>query len=187
MRGPARTRRRGPAYSRGRSGEPRPQPIDLLWTSRAIDTPEANKQLESAWNPLCPCLGCWEQGVPVIVLFVAAFRLLPSASDARWSRSRRGEQAALPASSPAVPDTRARRLCLSLPSHPSSDSGSGPDPQSPSYPWITKALRGSIRPALPSGEAATINASLPAPHYHSISVGLSLDELPPSPLGDWRW
>lgn len=63
----------------------------------------------------------------------------------------------------------------------------GPDPQSPSHPWITKALRGSIRPAPPSGEAATINASLPAPHYHSISVGLSLDELPPSPLGDWRW
>lgn len=142
MRGPARTRRRGPAYSRGRSGEPRPQPIGLLWTSRAIDTPEANKQLESAWNPLCPCLGCWEQGVPVIVLYVAAFRLLPSASDARWSRSRRGEQAALPASSPAVPDTRARRLCLSLPSHPSSDSGSG---SRPSIPLIPLDHQGSER------------------------------------------
>lgn len=142
MRGPARTRRRGPAYSRGRSGEPRPQPIGLLWTSRAIDTPEANKQLESAWNPLCPRLGCWEQGVPVIVLYVAAFRLLPSASDARWSRSRRGEQAALPASSPAVPDTRARRLCLSLPSHPSSDSGSG---SRPSIPLIPLDHQGSER------------------------------------------
>lgn len=92
------------------------------------------RQMESAWNPLCPCLGCWEQGVPMIVLFVAAFRLLPSASDARWSRSRRGEQAALPASSPAVPDTRARRLCLSLPSHPSSDSGSGSRPSIPLTP-----------------------------------------------------
>lgn len=46
------------------SGEPHPQPACLLWTSGTISTAplKSDAEAESAWNRLCPCLGCWEWG-----------------------------------------------------------------------------------------------------------------------------
>lgn len=104
-------------------------------------------------------------------------------------------QAALPSSSPE-PFQTPELGTVSPPHVPPVIQASGLGPSIPLIPLdyqgferLASSLPSPLPCPHPQGKPgeATINASLFVPHYRSISVGLTLDELPPSLLGDWRW